>query len=203
MIAFIPARGGSKGVAWKNIKPFRGKPLIRWTVDAAKESGVFERVIVSSDADAILDLCNDVERIKRDPQLATDTTPMDEVIKDFLTQQPSDLIMLLQPTSPLRTSAHIRQAASQFDGNTLISVCPIPSSYLKSFVEVNGKLQPIYHTKTDRRQDLPPLYMPNGAIYLFSSNSFHQYGGIPKNNVSPFFMEESLDVDTELDFAYC
>jgi CMP-N-acetylneuraminic acid synthetase len=201
VIALIPARGGSS-LKGKNIRDFRGKPLIRWTIDAAKESEVFDRIVVSSDSDAILSVCGDVETIKRYPELALDTTPMDAVILDFI-QQPSDLIMLLQPTSPLRTADDIRQAKQAFKGDVLISVCRLPSEYLKAYIEIDGRLRPIYYSKTDRRQDLPPLYMPNGAIYLFKAKAFLKNNSIPKTNITPFIMKESLDVDTEADFSCC
>lgn len=203
MIAFIPARGGSKGVPWKNIRPFRSKPLIRWTVDAAKESGIFDRIVVSSDSDRILDLCQDVETVKRHPDLAQDTTPMDAVLVDYFKAQPLDSCMLLQPTSPLRTAEDIRRAKKAFRGDVLISVCSILPQYLKAYIEVGGQLRAVYPCSTDRRQDLPNLYLPNGAIYLFETIKLLENNGIPNTNITPFIMEEGLDVDTEHDFRHC
>lgn len=194
MIALIPARGGSKGVPKKNIKDFRGKPLIRWTVEAALESEAFDDIYVSSDSDEILSYCEDVTCLKRPERLAQDDTPMDSVIYHFCisTGYVHD-VALLQPTSPLRNSEHIRQAKKQYTRKTLISGRYIDPAPLKGYV--NGEA--IY--PCDRRQDLPQLFLPNGAMYMFEG----VYLGIPRNNVDYFLMEENLDVDTEADFRCC
>lgn len=198
MIALIPARGGSKGVPKKNIRDFRGKPLIRWTIDAAKESDIFTNIVVSSDSFEILDYCTDVSRVKRADRLAQDDTPMDSVVADFLHGMNVEHLMLLQPTSPLRTAHDIVRARQQYWGYSLISVVKTNNKYLKGMLLEGDLLNTIYDAK--RRQDLPPFYLPNGAIYLFSKQAFIENDGIPRLGVQPFVMEESLDVDTESDF---
>lgn len=202
--ALIPARGGSKGVKNKNIRNFRDKPLIRHTIDAAIESGIFNQIFVSSDSKEILDLCSDVTCYWRPKHLALDNTPMDAVITDFIDHiemDGLDQIMLLQPTSPLRTAQEIRMAQKAFTyGDALVSVNKVPSEYLKGYIQIGHYLKPIYDNKSDRRQDLPDFYIPNGAIYLFNKYGFLNNYRIPKTNIVPFLMHSSLDIDTEEDF---
>lgn len=195
MIALIPARGNSKGVPRKNIRLFDGKPLVRWTVDAAKESRIFQKIYVSSDSDEILNLCQDVTLARRNPRLACDDTTMDQVVEDFLKVYPCDEIMLLQPTSPLRTAQHIQEAVSvYYQGNPLVSMCKTDNKYLTGYVNNN----PIFPHMN--RQQRPDFYVPNGAIYLFTRDDFYKENNIPRHNVDIYPMEESLDVDTEEDF---
>lgn len=199
--ALIPARGGSKGVKNKNIRNFRDKPLIRHTIDAAIESGVFHQIVVSSDSDRILSHCFDVICHKRSADLAQDETPINAVIKDFFEHYDTEQLMLLQPTSPLRTAQDIRQAIKYFTyGKVLISVTKRPSEALKGYVQKGNYMEPIYELKSDRRQDLPNVYQPNGAIYLFTKEAFLENNEIPKHGIVPYLMHTDLDIDTEDDF---
>jgi CMP-N-acetylneuraminic acid synthetase len=111
--AFIPARKGSKGLPGKNKKLFHGKPLIQWSIDQAKESGIFDRIVVSSDDTDILKMAIDSGVIAhaRFSELATDDAKIAEVMYDFFSREENkcDYICLLNPTSPLRNIEDIKQ----------------------------------------------------------------------------------------------
>ena len=200
--ALIPARSGSKGVPGKNTRLFRGKPLIRHTIDAAIQSGIFHNITVSSDSDEILNYAKDVTQLKRDADLARDDSRMDAVIMDFIDKHNPECIMLLQPTSPLRTAGDIEAAYKAFTyGQVLISVNKADNNALKGFVQEGHFIRRIFDNQSDRRQDLPDFYQPNGAIYLFRKDAFINAGyAIPNTGIVPFLMHTSLDIDTEDDF---
>lgn len=212
VIALIPARGGSKGIKHKNIVDLASKPLLAYSIDAALASGVINRVYVSSDDDNILSVAKTcgAELIKRDPSLARDESPTDPVITEFIQKaqlQPKDIIVLLQPTSPLRTAQHIREALAEYRDfptcHSLISVYELNNKYLKAYVGGGEFLHPVAgeHTSYTRRQDLPSLYMPNGALYIFSVAEFMREEKIPRTHIIPYLMSEteSLDIDTPED----
>lgn len=199
--ALIPARGGSKGVPGKNIRRFRGKPLIRHTIDAAIQSGVFDEIVVSSDREDILSYADDVTAYLRHSSLAQDDTPMNLVVSDFIDKFDPELIMLLQPTSPLRGAGDIRKAVKDFTfGDVLVSVVESRSDILKGYIKSGEFIEKIYQGESDRRQDLPVFYLPNGAIYLFHKDAFLKNNCIPSTRVAPFLMCTNLDIDTEDDF---
>lgn len=212
VVALIPARGGSKGIKHKNIVDLASKPLLAYSIDAALESGVINRVYVSSDDDNILSVAKHygAELIKRDPSLARDESPTDPAITEFIEKaqlQPKDIIVLLQPTSPLRTAQHIREALAEYRDfptcRSLISVYELNNKYLKAYVGGGEFLHPVAgeHTSYTRRQDLPSLYMPNGALYIFSVAEFMREEKIPRTHIIPYLMSEteSLDIDTPED----
>jgi N-acylneuraminate cytidylyltransferase len=211
----IPARGGSKGLPGKNTRPLYGKPLIAHTIDAAIQSGVCRETIVSSDDDKTLSIADKpgVVAHRRSLEIACDDTPMAPVVADVIRRRElkiNDCIILLQPTSPLRSSHHIRAATKFYQENScdlLVSVYPLPNKYLKAYLQQGQYLFPLYGETTAyaRRQDLPPLFMPNGAIYIFSVAAFENAGAIPNTNVLPFVMseEDSIDIDTESDLSRC
>ena len=213
--ALIPARGGSKGLSGKNMRMLNGKPLLAYTVEAAAQSGIFTHVVVTSDDEEILSLAEklNAETEARDPALAEDETPMGPVIAAFIQRRQlvaDDIIVLLQPTSPLRTARHIDEAYQWFtesDCNCLVSVKTIDSKVLKASIQTGNYLSPIYQAGTEykRRQDLPTVFLPNGAIYIFRVKQFLVDNTIPCERVIPFMMnlEDSFDIDTEADLRHC
>src|SRR3990167_6895934 len=137
IIAFIPARGGSKSIPKKNIKLLGGKPLISYSIDSAFKSGI-QKVVVSTDSQEIIDVALEAgaEVMKRPTSLAQDNTSMFEVLQSEIPKiQPQpDLVLLLQPTSPFRNTVHIKTAISYLSENTekfysLISVEKVPDKY--------------------------------------------------------------------------
>ena len=214
VIAIIPARGGSKGIKNKNIIPLLGKPLLAYSIEAAQKSGVIDEIYVSSDSAEILSVARDygAKAIERDPSLALDETPTDPVITEFILKtklESKDIILLLQPTSPLRTAQHIREALAEFRDFPgcfcLIGVYEINNKYLKAYIGGGEFLRPVggEHTSYTRRQDLPSLYMPNGAIYIFTVGDFLREEKIPRSHTIPYLMsvDDSMDIDTPEDLA--
>ena len=215
-IALIPARGGSKGVPRKNLRHLNGKPLVLHTIEAALASTRISDVYLSSDDGDILAVgaragC---KLIRRPESLARDDSTAVEVVKHFLdsadrsgTEDPA--IVYLQPTSPLRTTAHIDAAIDVMTGAgayTLISVTELEKSPFKSFVlDESGRLESLFDEKLSNlgRQALPKAYLPNGAIYIFTRSAFIERGGFPSNGSLPFIMSsaDSIDIDTEDDLT--
>jgi CMP-N,N'-diacetyllegionaminic acid synthase len=212
IIGVIPARGGSKGLPRKNIKDLNGIPLIAYSINAAKESKCFDRIIVSTDNAEIknISLKYGAEVIDRPENLAQDNTPMVDAILDMLRKLESsnyqpDIIVLLQPTSPLRDAEDIRNALSLFTEKTpetVISVKKLEHSpYLTMQIE-NGFLTPLFGNMMKvPRQKLPETYMPNGAIYIITPGTLRKYNSFYCVQNIPYVMreEKSVDVDTELE----
>ena len=214
VFALIPARGGSKGMPQKNIAPLADLPMLVYTINAALKSEVVDATYVSSDDDQTLAVAHyyGAERFKRDPHLARDETPIDDVVTEFIHRikaADKDIIILLPPTSPLRTAIHVREALAEFyDFPTcrgLISVYEINNQLLKAYIGGGEFLSPLAgaHSSYMRRQDLPSLYMPNGAISIFKVEEFMREQMIPRTHEVPYLMSQidSLDIDTQEDFA--
>ena len=150
VLAVIPARGGSKGLPGKNILPVGGKPLIAYSIDAARACAAVDRVIVSSDDDAIIAAaraCGCDVPFRRPDELATDTAASIDVILHALDQVPGyDYVVLLQPTSPLRTAADIDAACERLAGHgaqACVSVSPVEQSpYWMYHISDGGELKP-------------------------------------------------------------
>lgn len=209
-MAIVPARGGSKGILKKNIRVVAGKPLIAWTLEAAKKSKFINKVIVSSDDENILSISSDfqVDVIKRPSKLATDSTPSEPVIKHVLDSLESanyyDFLILLQPTSPARNDRHIDEAIEVLlskNATSLISVYEPDHSPLKSFLmNEKGYIQGIVDNEMPfmRRQDLPSTFMSNGAIYIIDRKKFLEVESLYTEDCVPYLMSksESLDIDT-------
>jgi CMP-N-acetylneuraminic acid synthetase len=210
-LAIIPARGGSKGIPRKNIINIAGKPLIAWTIEAAKGCSAIERVVVSSDDDEILAVAKEwgAETLKRPEELATDTAGAKPVLAHAVGEFAKEgslpcFVVYLQPTSPLRTSQHLTDAFAALHANpqadALISVYEIDNSVLKaSLIGEDGFLT--YSSKPEfanmNRQKLPKLYQPNGAIYIMAAKELAENPRFDGEHTLPFIMsgEESADLD--------
>ncbi len=185
VLGIITARGGSKGIPGKNLKPLAGKPLLAYTVDTARRSGALDRVILSTEDEAIAtagrDLGCDVPFI-RPFELAHDDTPHLPVIlhatrwmQERVNYRP-DAVMILQPTSPLRTAADIAAAVALLDtsgADSVLSVNEVPvHSHPMRTLRLDDQGHAVLFVSGDpvrnrinRRQDLPPAWVMNGAIY--------------------------------------
>lgn len=212
--ALIPARGGSKGIPHKNIVNLAGKPLLAHSIHAANAAQVFDAIYVSSDDAQILAIAEQegAATIRRNPAFAQDQSPTDPTIQEFIEKQflaADDVIVLLQPTSPLRTAENIIAALELYylrnDCNALVSVCAADNKYLYAYLGADPYLEPAMpeYAKIARRQDLPNIYLPNGAIYIFSVANFMRKQSIPDSRVIAYVMNkiESLDIDEPADFA--
>lgn len=213
ILSIIPARGGSKGLPGKNIKDLVGKPLIAWTIEASLNSEYITKTIVSSDDDEILEVSQKfgAEVIKRPYVLAQDTTPTEPVIEDVLANIEDigsyEYLILLQPTSPLRNEKDIDKAIELLfhkQASGLISVVEIDNKVLKAFINNEaGYLEGISNNVYPfmRRQDLPSVYMPNGAIYIIKTEEFIKSKKLFTEQTISYLMskEKSIDIDTHAD----
>lgn len=216
-VALVPARGGSKGLPGKNVRALSGKPLIAWTIEAARQAVSVGRVVVSTDDTAIAgtSLAHGAEvPFLRPADLAGDKTDMVDVALHFLDWLEADQgelphwLVLLQPTSPLRLAADIdgalRQAAIQ-GADAVISVFPArPHPVWAKSLDDRGRLM-AWLPETPAaacRQDLPLLYYPNGAIYGIRPAALRAHHTFSPPDCVAWIMPESrsLDIDTPWDF---
>ena len=214
-IAFIPARSGSKGIPHKNRKPFCGKPLVQWSIEAAKDSKLFDRIVVSSDDPVILALAKlmKVEADKRSAKMATDEVSLDAVMFDFFCRDGKiyDYISLLQPTSPLRTVDDLKEGYKLIQKKKNWSVVGVTWNPIMGWVEnpavVNGKnTTAALYLVNDRpnRQNRDNFYLENGALYWVKWGVFIQYhnriGSPLHTKLYPMPPERSIDLDSPWDW---
>lgn len=212
VVGLIPARGGSKGIPGKNIAPCAGKPLLAWTCEAALGSRRLARTILSTDSEAIAAVgrnCGLEVPFLRPAALARDETPSIAVMRHALdwlraTGEAVDALALLQPTSPLRTAAHIDEAVALFErggADTVVSVVEVPHRFHPSSVmrEVGGLLEPFQAGDTvTRRQDQAPLLARNGPAVLVTSSAMLDSGRLYGGRTVGYRMAaaDSIDIDT-------
>jgi CMP-N-acetylneuraminic acid synthetase len=190
LLGVVTARGGSKGIPGKNLKPLAGKPLIAYTIEAARASNAFDRLLLSTDDPDIADfarVCGCDVPFMRPAELARDETPHLPVLQhavQWVAEHEGyrpDAVMILQPTSPLRTAEHIQQAAtllSTSDADSVLSVSEVPphmNPMRMLRVDRDGRAtlfvtgEPV-RRRINRRQDMPSAWVINGAIYVFRTH---------------------------------
>jgi CMP-N,N'-diacetyllegionaminic acid synthase len=212
VIALVPARGGSKGLARKNLRRLGGRSLVRIALDGAREARLVDEVYLSSDDAEILaeGRAAGIRTLVRPTEWASDTASAVDVVRHFLEVLPPDLLqanpylVYLQPTSPRRSGAHIDAALQQMaasKGEAVISVVELTKSPFKAFrLSSDQRLQALFDEQltNQNRQQLPRTYAANGAIYAFRLQDFVARGGFPSNGSVPYLMsvEDSVDVDT-------
>lgn len=215
ILAVIPARLGSKRLPEKNIKMLNGKPLLAYTIDAIKKSQYIDRFVVSTEDTNIAQIAQScgAEIINRPKELASDESPTDDVIINVLEQLQKkeqyipDIIILLQPTSPLRTTEDIDTAIKTFldsSGESLVSVTEYDHTPYWAFRIEKGVLKPEFTKDSLKRsQDLPKLYRPNGSIFISRVQTFLEYRSFYTKQILSFIMprERSIDIDDEFDFS--
>jgi CMP-N,N'-diacetyllegionaminic acid synthase len=202
VLGLIPARGGSKGIPRKNLAPVAGKPLLAWTVDAARSATELTRIVVSTDDDEIAAAAA-AEVLERPAELAADDIPMAAVVRHAAGALSPDVIVVLQPTSPLRRSEHIDEAVRHLretGADTVVSVVELPHAYRpESLMDVvDGRV--VSHATVGTRQDKALVYARNGpAVLALRADRLSDdlYGG----DCRAYVMAErdSLDVDTPFD----
>lgn len=212
ILAVIPARGGSKGVAKKNIRELAGKPLIAWTIEEAKKSKYIDRLIVSSDDHEIIEVAKRwgcEAPFIRPKELAQDDTPGVLPIVHAIEQLPEfDYVIKLQVTSPLRNVDDIDSCIENFVQLNAVSCASVSESkespYWTYTISDNHFLKPVLKTERMilRRQDLPASYVLNGAIYLSACSWMREHKALVNDETIAFVMpnERSHDIDTEFDF---
>lgn len=215
VLAVITARGGSKGIPRKNIQIVGGQPLIAWTITAAKRSRHLDRTILSSDDAEIISVARqsgcDVP-FTRPAELARDETPgVDPVLHALSAIAESyDYVVLLQPTSPLRTAQDIDECIVRclaLKAPSCVSVSePDKSPYWMYTLDADGRMRPLITANAaSRRQDLPMVYAVNGAVYVADCKWLEHMRTFVTNETVAYLMprERSLDIDTDLDLRYC
>ncbi len=221
ILALIPARGGSKGVPGKNIRPLLGKPLVAWVIEAALKSDYVQRVIVSTDDDKIGSVARkygaDVP-FRRPEALAGDDSPtIDTVLHALHWLQENerarpDYVLLLQATSPLLLTEDIDgcidiMAEREDEIDSVVSIRKVEEHpFWMSTRDEKGLLKPfdVSDNEFTRRQDLPPLYMLNGALYLCKSHIIEEKRTFTPDRTFGYVMpaERSVDIDSEMDFSF-
>lgn len=215
VLAIIPARGGSKGVPDKNIYPLLGKPLIQYTIECALKSKKISNIVVSSDSDKIIKHCEDfgVELHKRTEELASDTSPITDTIYFIIEKYEKkniffDAVMLLQPTSPIKTGQDIDNAIQLLENNkeinSVISVVEMDDTHPARMYWQNDDdtLNPILSEwEQSRRQDIPKALYRNGVIYLARVKSFKKNKKLMVKPTLPYIMKSKylLNIDEPRD----
>lgn len=218
LMIVIPARAGSRRLPHKNVLPLCGKPLIAWTIEAAITSRVCQRILVTTDDDEVFAIVRQYPRvlaIRRPADLATDTALSADVALHALDEQErvdgltTAALMLLQPTSPLRTASHLVRAYERFtagSGLSVVSVCKVdhPLAWCGT-IDADDALRGFDALDRCNSSQSADEYRLNGAIYLASSECLRTRGSFFSAPTLGYEMErwESVDIDTQLDLDYC
>lgn len=217
ILTLIPARGQSKGLPRKNIRHLGEKPLIAWTIEAAKKSIYIDRLIVSTDDKEIADCSVQYQAdvpFMRPKELAEDDSKMKDVISHAIKWVEDndsniyDILILLQPTSPLRTSEDIDEGLRLLFSKgckAVVSVCQSEHSvYWMNTIPSNGCMKDFLRPeiKNKNRQEFPIFYRLNGAIFLGDIEYVKKQGSFIGNDTFAYIMpkERSIDIDDEFDF---
>ncbi len=191
-LAVIPARGGSKGIPRKNIKMMAGRPLIAWTIEAAKQSRLLDRFVVSTEDKEIAVVARryGAEVIHRPASLATDTATTLSVLQQVLTQIDAENIVLLQPTSPVRNQGLIDHCIKKFEKTKADN---LGTGFVCKFMA--------YGTYTQRRQDLKGFFYDDGNVYVIKSELIKK-GAMFGEKVAHYetTREENMEIDDTFDF---
>ena len=216
-LAIIPARSGSKGLKDKNIKMLSGKPLLAYTIEAAKESGLFDEIIVSTDSKEYADiskLWGASVPFYRTAELSTDTASSWDVVKEVLEKfkglgKEFETVSLLQPTSPLRTSDDIIECykvMKEKEANFVVSVCPMDHTPLwANLLPDDCSMENFIRPEVIKmpRQSIPTYYRINGALYTIKVDYLMKSTNIYNEKSYAIVMnkENSVDIDDQLDFT--
>ncbi len=214
-IAVIPARGGSKRIPLKNIKDFNGAPLISYSIKAALDSGVFSKVIVSTDDPKIIEVATKYGACApfiRDKSLADDFTGTYDVVVDAYKRlkqsgENIDNVCCIYATAPLLNGFHLKRAYQKFieeKADTLTSICEFPFPIQRAFIEdETGNI--VYREPqfaTTRSQDLPPCYQDCGQFYFYTTQLLDGKVATPKRIGYNMPRYRVIDIDTLDDFVY-
>lgn len=212
VIGLIPARGGSKGVPRKNLKLAGGKPLIAWTISESLRSRYLDRVVLSSEDPEIMSVAASLGcevPFQRPAELSADNAPGIGPVLHALDKLPKyDYVVLLQPTSPLRTAEDIDACIEHcvhYQANCCVSTVRCTEHPYLMFLRGEGaRIRPLIpeSSSVSRRQDYPDVFLMNGAIYVASTKWLQQSQTFLTEETIGFEMsrEHSLDIDTEADF---
>jgi CMP-N-acetylneuraminic acid synthetase len=209
----IPARGGSKGISRKNIRLLGGKPLIAHSIEAARRSTSVTTLYVSTEDAEIAAIARDfgAETLMRPAEIARDETPMAAVVKHVLEHVVTgyDIFLLLQPTSPLRTPRDIDDSLAYFSEpsvQSVISVVNVEDHHPYRMYRIEEGRLAALNPKflVGNRQDLPPVFQRNGAIYACRIGLFEKTGCLWDESPAAYVMprDRSVNIDEPLDFDF-
>jgi len=216
ILAIIPARGDSKGIPQKNLRQLNGKPLIEYTIQTAKSSKLIDKIILSTDSQKIVNFSKSKKvetpflRPKKLSQSNSRTIDVINHTVEFLKKYENyipDIITILQPTSPLRTSndldRSIKLLKNSKDVSSILGVAEVKNHPFLCFQIKNSFLNPFKSNfqKFYQRQKFPIFYYPTGSIYTFWYKTLKKYGNIYGPKIKPFIVdiEDSVDIDTPYD----
>lgn len=192
ILGVTPARGGSKGIPRKNIKSLAGKPLLAWTIEAAKAARRLDRYVVSTEdreIAAVARQCH-AEVLERPAELATDEATTLSVLQQVLTCIPADIVVLLQPTSPIRDAGLIDRCIERFLETQADSLA---TGWICKYVE--------YGTNALRRQDLSGFFYDDGNVYVMRADLLRQ-GDRHGTRIERVVLDRELNVEIDDDFDF-
>lgn len=209
--ALIPARTGSKGIPNKNFNVLVGKPLVNWTVEAATKSGIFDKIILSSDGgftDKLYPLNLEIDN-NRPEKFATDEADLDSLLLYYAEKNPEiEMWCLLQPTSPLRTANDIKRMynfAKREKYDSAVSVTQNPMMFWVKDATSNGHAATYHIHKRQNRQQRKSFFMENGAIYFTKTYTLLTMQCRLGGTIYLFNMpkERSFEIDEPIDWQIC
>lgn len=192
ILGVIPARGGSKGIPRKNIRPIAGKPLIAWSIESAKKSRLLDRVVVSTEDPEIAGVAKmyGAEVLSRPAHLASDESSTLSVLEHVVREIPCDVVVVLQPTCPIRSDLLIDACIREFQEEKADSLA---TGFICKFIEYGKNVLP--------RQGIAGFFYDDGNIYVIDSNLIRKgerYGEKIVRKITT--REENVDIDDEFDF---
>ncbi|MFH1189212.1 MAG: acylneuraminate cytidylyltransferase family protein [Candidatus Omnitrophota bacterium] len=209
VLGIIPARGGSKAIPLKNIKELCGKPLLEYTIESAKRSGCIDRLVVSTDHRGIADLaarCG-AEVVMRPEELSKDDSPTEPALIHVLDEMKRlegfdpDVVLTLEPTSPLRSASLIKRGVEIFRSPGYDSVIGVVESRSCYGRIRDGEFEFLFPGQSRRRQEREPLYRESGTIYGTRTAALRRKRSVIGDNVYPLIIPESeaIDINTQAD----
>lgn len=192
ILGVIPARGGSKGIKKKNIRPIAGKPLLAWTIEAALEAKLLDRIVVSTEDAEIANVAREwgAEVIDRPEELATDTATTLSVLQDLVRKIPADTVVLLQCTSPVRTPGLIDRCIGKYCKSGADAVA---TGYMCNLFE--------WGTYSARRQELKEFFHDDGNVYVINVENIRNGNLFAGNRETIIVSREcTFEIDDEFDF---
>ena len=214
VLALIPARSGSKGFPNKNVAVVNGRSLIQHAISAAASASCIDEIYISTDSPVYEEhaMCSGAKSLGLRPtNLATDSARSIDVIQHFITRRGlsgEDTIVLLQPSSPVRTGTQIDQAVElhKISGESVVSVAELdePNPYKLKIIDENNILQPLISGALSEipRQELPISYQLTGGIYVSSCKNISEGNSLFSQKTLPFVVKEFCNIDSKQDFEF-
>jgi CMP-N-acetylneuraminic acid synthetase len=200
ILGIIPARGGSKGVPRKNIRPIAGKPLIAWTIEAAKASRLLDRCVVSTEDAEIAAVSRSFgsEVLERPAELATDEASTLGVLRHAVEKIPCDIVVLLQATSPIRSKGLIDECIKEFIDKGYDSLA---TGFICKYMEYAKDVEVSSDGKELRRQDIPGFFYDDGNVYIMKADLIRKNERYGRNIGRKFISRwENHEIDDQFDF---